>query len=303
MTSTSDNRFFLPAWGISLALHGLVVGLAVVLATQVKPLLSEGVFQWDVALVEAMKPESRSEQVRSVVAHQQPPAQVLSPAQTKPVSELFQTVTRIERKIEPPRPTIETVQPIEHKVERPQVREEPVERSIAEIVQPMSEPVAVAASPEPVESRPVPNEMVAVAPAPQSPSETLGTQEAPALVSSQDNPMDAAPVQMSRAAGLSAEAKLDHQWLAESLWRRVAELKRYPNSARMNGQEGKVILKAVIRSDGQLADVFVLKSSGYAALDMAAMEAVKLACPLHMKHAIGKPQIVVSLPIVYSLAN
>ncbi|MEK9142860.1 MAG: energy transducer TonB, partial [Nitrospirota bacterium] len=91
--------------------------------------------------------------------------------------------------------------------------------------------------------------------------------------------------------------------LAESLWRRVAELKRYPNSARMNGQEGKVILKAVIRSDGQLADVFVLKSSGYAALDMAAMETVKLACPLHMKHAIGKPQIVVSLPIVYSLAN
>jgi protein TonB len=91
--------------------------------------------------------------------------------------------------------------------------------------------------------------------------------------------------------------------LAESLWRRVAELKRYPNSARMNGQEGKVILKAVIRSDGQLADVFVQKSSGYSALDQAAIEAVKLACPLHMKHAIGKPQIVVSLPIVYSLAN
>ena len=40
-----------------------------------------------------------------------------------------------------------------------------------------------------------------------------------------------------------------------------------------------------------------------AALDMAAMETVKLACPLHMKHAIGKPQIVMSLPIVYSLAN
>ena len=39
------------------------------------------------------------------------------------------------------------------------------------------------------------------------------------------------------------------------------------------------------------------------ALDEAAIEAEKLACPLHMKHAIGKPQIVVSLPIVYSLAN
>jgi protein TonB len=303
MTSTSDNRFFLPAWGISLALHGLVVGLAVVLVTQVKPLLPEEVFQWDVALVEATKPESRSEQVPSVVAHHQPLAQVPPPLQTKSVPEMSQTVTPMERKIEPPRPTIETVQPIEQKVERPQIREEPVEQSIAEVAEPKSEPVAVVASPEPVESQPVPNEMVAVASALPSPADAPVTQEAPALVSSQNSPVDAAPVQVTRAAGPSAEAKIDHQWLAESLWRRVAELKRYPNSARMNGQEGKVILKAVIRSDGQLADVFVLKSSGYAALDMAAMEAVKLACPLHMKHAIGKPQIVVSLPIVYSLAN
>jgi TonB family protein len=35
-----------------------------------------------------------------------------------------------------------------------------------------------------------------------------------------------------------------------------------------------VIVKAVIRSDGQLADVFVQKSSGYSVLDeAAAMEA------------------------------
>lgn len=303
MISIDDNRFFFPAWGISLTLHGFAVGLAVVFATQVKPLLPEEVFQWDVALVEAAKPESRSEQVPSVVARHQPSAQVQPPPQIKPVSELSQTVTPIERKIEPSRPTIETVKPIEPKIESPQVREEPVERSVAEIAQPISEPVAVAASPEPVEFHPVPNEMVAVAPAPQSPSETPVTQEAPALASSQDSPVDAAPVQVTRAAGLSAEAKLDHQWLAESLWRRVAELKRYPNSARMNSQEGKVIVKAVIRADGHLADVFVLKSSGYSALDAAAMEAVRLACPLHMKHAIGKPQIVVSLPIVYSLAN
>jgi len=97
--------------------------------------------------------------------------------------------------------------------------------------------------------------------------------------------------------------KADHRWLAESLWRRVAELKRYPSSARLNGQEGKVILKAVIRADGHLIEVSVQKSSGHQILDAAAVEAVKLACPLHMKHAINKPEIVVSLPIVYSLAN
>jgi protein TonB len=108
---------------------------------------------------------------------------------------------------------------------------------------------------------------------------------------------------VSAVAMSGAEARTDNRWLAESLWRRVAELKRYPSAARLNGQEGKVILKAVIRSDGQLADVVVQKSSGHSVLDEAAIEAVKLACPLYMKQAIGKPQIVVSLPIVYSLAN
>ncbi len=95
-------------------------------------------------------------------------------------------------------------------------------------------------------------------------------------------------MQMAKAAP-GPDTKVDHRWLAESLWRRVAELKRYPASARLNGQEGKVILKAVIRSDGHLAEVTVQKSSGHHILDTAAIEAVRLACPLHMKHAIGKP--------------
>jgi periplasmic protein TonB len=81
----------------------------------------------------------------------------------------------------------------------------------------------------------------------------------------------------------------------------VAELKRYLSSARMSGQEGIVILTVVIRSDGHLAEVSIQKSSGHELLDAAGIEAVKLACPLHMKHALDKPQIVVSLPIVHSL--
>ncbi len=296
MISVDDNRFFFPAWGISLTLHGFAVGLAVMFATQVKPLLSEEVFQWDVALVEATTPNPRTEHVESVVPPPQPTAKA-----TPPVPKILQPVRATAQAAELPRPTIEAVPPIEQKVERPQVHQEQIEQSIAEIVQPTSEPVAVVASLEPVESPPVQQESVAAAP-PSSPEAPVA-QEVSAPVSAQGSPVDAASVQVTRAAGPSAEAKIDHQWLAESLWRRVAELKRYPNSARMNSQEGKVILKAVIRADGHLADVFVLKSSGYSALDAAAMEAVRLACPLHMKHAIGKPQIVVSLPIVYSLAN
>jgi protein TonB len=110
-----------------------------------------------------------------------------------------------------------------------------------------------------------------------------------------------APSQAAQATP-GPDTKLD-RWVGESLWRRVGELKRYPASARLNGQEGKVILKAVIRADGHLAEVSVQKSSGHHILDTAAMEAVRLACPLHMKHAISKSEIVVRLPIVYSLAN
>ncbi|MEK6786314.1 MAG: energy transducer TonB [Nitrospirota bacterium] len=287
MTSSSDNRFFLPAWGISLALHSVAVGLALAFVSQVKPVLQEDMFQWDVALVKEARLDSKSEPVKSAMASEQPSAKKALPPQIKPVSEVSQIVT-----------------PIERKVEIPQLRDEPVEQRMVEVAEPKAEPVveakepepvAVAATTEPVEAPPMQHEPVSAASKP--------LHEPSAELSSRAAAEDVAPVLVAKASASVPEAKLDHRWLAESLWRRVAELKRYPNFARMNGQEGKVILKAVIRSDGYLADVSVQKSSGYNVLDEAAIEAVKLACPLHMKYAIGKPQIVVSLPIVYSLAN
>jgi protein TonB len=206
-------------------------------------------------------------------------------------------VKPLEQKIEPTPPPIEPVQKIEQNMENPQPREEPIEQRVAERAESKAEPVIETKEPEPVAAPPAQPEQVAVA------QEVAAQQETPAESPSQEGRVDPAPMEVAKAPASGSETKIDHRWLAESLWRRVAELKRYPNQARMNGQEGKVILKAVIRSDGQLADVFVQKSSGHSVLDAAAIEAVKLACPLHMKHAIGKPQIVVSLPIVYSLAN
>jgi protein TonB len=151
------------------------------------------------------------------------------------------------------------------------------------------------------ESQPVQEEPAAVASVPVSPSEVSVAQEPSVQASQPLQNEQVAPAPVVKASVSGSELKMDHRWLADLLWRRVAELKRYPNTARM--QEGKVIVKAIIRSDGHLADVFVQKSSGYSVLDAAAVEAVRLACPLHMAQAIGKPQIVVSLPIVYSLAN
>lgn len=289
ITSTKDTQFFFPAWAISLTLHGAVVGLAFVFATQVKPILQQDLFQWDVALVEAAKSSVPSEPVESVTAPPQPMPKSVPQSRLKRVTEVSQVVS-------PPEQPIEPTPPIDQHVEAHQVRDEPVEQRIIEVPESTTEPVAearvpepgaVAASIEPTESQAIQQEQTVIASAPALSSDVPVSQERA----------------VNAVATLGSETKTDNRWLAESLWRRVAELKRYPNIARLNGQEGKVILKAVIRSDGQLAAVIVQKSSGYSVLDAAAMEAVKLACPLEMKYAIGKPQIVVSLPIVYSLAN
>ena len=304
MTSKDDNQFWFPAWGISVVLHGAVVCAAFIFVGYVKPVLQDNPFQWDVALVEEGRPGPNSEHVSSVVASAQPPVEKLLPSQTKPVPKTSQSVMPVERKIEPPSPAIEQVPPVEQKVEVPQLHEEPVEPRQVEVAEPIAEteqpePVMAAPVPEPVESQSVEHESVAVAPA----SDVAVFQQAPAQAETHIGRMDAAPGEMTEPQASSAGAKADNRWLAESLWRRVAELKRYPNASRMNGEEGKVVLRAVIRSDGQLETVSVQKSSGYTALDEAAMEAVRLACPLHMKQALGKPQIVVTLPIVYRLAG
>jgi TonB family protein len=95
----------------------------------------------------------------------------------------------------------------------------------------------------------------------------------------------------------------DYSWLADSLSHRMAELNRYPHDARRNGWEGKVVLRMTIGADGGLRDLIVQDSSGYEPLDQAAKEAVRQACPLPLQHKIHRPEIAITLPVVYRLSN
>jgi protein TonB len=300
MTAVNQNRFVFPAWGVSLTLHGLVVGVVFLFAAQVKPVLQENLFQWDVALVESTSPDSNVDQLEPVQTPEPLRAKNVVAARAKSVPVASQPATAVipsEQKIEPMQQTIEQAPSIEQRVEGAQLKEEPMEQGIVETVPPPAEPSVGVTEPSP---QPVQEEPVSVASAPIMASDVVRPEETPVSAApsrSEETP----PAQVAKTSPSGSEMKADHRWLAELLWRRVAELKRYPSSARISGQEGKVILKAVIRSDGHLADVAIQRSSGHELLDAAAIEAVKLACPLHMKHALDKPQIVVSLPIVYSL--
>lgn len=161
---------------------------------------------------------------------------------------------------------------------------------------PVQQPV-VEAPPAPV--------VAAISPPAQSKAPSVSS-VAPAI----EPTVTAPPVQSHEQAPVVASvasprksAKVDHSWLAESLRRRLAELKRYPSIARLNGWEGKVVLRAVIRADGHLAEVKVHRSSGYDALDNAAMETIHLVCPLHLQHPLGTAEVAIYIPIVYSLSD
>ncbi|HEU4502837.1 MAG TPA: TonB family protein [Nitrospira sp.] len=345
MTSTDQNRFLLPAWGFSLLLHGLAVLLAVIFAAQVKPVLKEEVFKWDVALVDAVRTESLPEPAQPIAPEVQTHSKPVVPRPSTSTRETalnrvapHQSVEMVHSRPQPAKPIEQKAdliappqfEPVEQMAEvRPQAHE-PIEQQAVEVPKSDPQPVLEAEKPEPAPHvEPVIAQRQPLAPIPPAETKEDRVAQPPVSETSTVEPVREANIQNPAQPATSAEpttpsppkaslpeastqvaktapgpdTKIDHRWVGESLWRRVGELKRYPTSARLNGQEGKVILKAVIRADGHLAEVSVQKSSGHHILDTAAMEAVRLACPLHMKHAISKSEIVVSLPIVYSLAN
>jgi protein TonB len=53
----------------------------------------------------------------------------------------------------------------------------------------------------------------------------------------------------------------------------------YPKAALDNYLEGLVVLEFVILADGQLEDVWLVRSSGYSVLDEEALRAVRATAP------------------------
>ena len=103
------------------------------------------------------------------------------------------------------------------------------------------------------------------------------------------------------APATTPKTRADYGWVRDALWRRIVEMKHYPAQARLNHLEGKVILRAVIRSDGHLEDLSIKESSGHRLLDEAAMDVIRRICPVPMKQALGRPEVVVMIPIDYRL--
>jgi protein TonB len=262
-------------------------------------------------VVETVRPQQEIQPPQEVVQVQPKPIEQQEIQKTEPLVQAA-TPTEVKRDVAPAveQTVVESMpvaaqtyqaQPIVTAPPAVETRPEPLAAASAPVVQadPIAEPApaspapspaeeAVAAVSEPVAAPPAPAEPAAAAPAP-----AVAEQPDPATL--QEHQVVASAVAPRTAP------KADYKWLADSLHRRIIELRHYPSTARLNGWEGKVVLKVSIRKDGELKDVEVVKSSGHESLDQAAMEAVRRACPLHMKHELTAPMVVLHLPVSYSL--
>ncbi len=97
--------------------------------------------------------------------------------------------------------------------------------------------------------------------------------------------------------------RASYGWLARAMHRSIAALKQYPKAARAQHWEGKVLLRAVIKEDGHLAELSVRRSSGHDLLDQDAMSLVRQVCPVPLQHPLGRAQVVLHIPITYQLGN
>ena len=120
---------------------------------------------------------------------------------------------------------------------------------------------------------------------------------------SSSRPQDALATEQpaSLAPAIASSPRPDYGWLSEIIMRRMEALKRYPADARLDRAEGKVILKAVIKSDGNLETIEVFRSSGHHSLDRAAVDLLRVAAPFQFPRPLEKPQMTVKIPMSYRL--
>lgn len=285
-----EHHRYLQGWGLSVLLHTAAIGAAITLVSDFHVTPQPEPFRWDVAVAEAPAP-AQDETPRPPDA--EPTPTVVQPVEPQLVTKPMQQVTR-------------------HEV-RQEVKEiTPVVQTPVQVTQTGERTVQAVTEPKPV----VPVETTKPPPLPDAPP-AVREAEAPAtpLVSAEavsDSPPEptvvAPPVAEATRPAVHEElirsvpsTTVDYGWLAETLWSKVEQLKRYPHKARLNRWEGRVVLRVIIREDGHLLDLAVAESSGHSVLDQDALEILRLASPLTLKYPLGKPQVVVQVPISYRL--
>jgi len=285
---------------ISVVLHGTALGASVAVLGNLELAPEPEPFTWEVSLVDTNSPAAEP-------AMSEPAPQ---PVEPKPVQKPQPPKPPVEQKVvQPPQP-VQKVEPPPHVVEEPpppKVEEKIVEQKTEE--KPV-ETIHEAMTAIPRAAEPQPSTQAHESPAPmETKIETKGMAKAepppPVEQRAVTPPAPPQPIQEAmlrpQPAAPSKGKKTDFGWLANALWERVSHLQKYPHQARIRNVEGRVVLRAVITANGQLAKAEVVTSSGSALLDEDALATLHKACPLHLAKPLDRAEVVVMIPINYRL--
>lgn len=264
MISAQSSGAHSIGWASSLCLHAMLAFGALILMHRVGLAPQPAPFRWDVAVLAASSESVSSNEPSKAI---EAPAGIAPSSAPLPNTSQRPQKSRTVRTIERP---LAAGEPMVHR--NPLPVEETEQASATEELSAASEMVA---------SKPLEQE-AQLASRPQvlvSPAEMLNTV----------------------SPSVSSAGRPDYAWLAETIMRRMQELKKYPAEARLDRAEGKVVLKAVIRNDGGIESVEVFRSSGHQTLDQAAVDLLSLAAPFHFPRPLERSQMTVKIPMSYRL--
>ena len=298
------------SWMLSIMLHVLGIGTAIVLAAEFSVLPREKPFQWEVSLVASSHPELLSSDLPTPVAaasaHRRVTPDVGSPQPNPPETTSHKMITASS-----PIGGTHSNLP-SHELPRSHAAKRTTLRKSATTHEMQLPPEVV--SPEPLTPQEEPSvavsELTAVFPVVEPFSGEIPPPEIDAADHSllASEPSVQQPLRVSnrplphyRESVVSQTLQPDYGWLAEVLFTKVEQLKRYPQSAKSHRWEGNVMLQAIVMEDGRVEHVTVIKSSGHSALDQEAVAMLERTSPISLKHSLGQPFIVVQLPIGYRL--
>lgn len=97
------------------------------------------------------------------------------------------------------------------------------------------------------------------------------------------------------------ETRPDYGWLITDLRMTLERLKFYPEVARLNKWQGKVVVHLKVLEGGHLIDMEIQESSGFEVLDQTALTIVRQASPLDLGHALPANHVSLSVPLTFQL--
>jgi periplasmic protein TonB len=296
----AHGSHYAQSWALSIVLHGTAIGVALALLSDLQLATQPDAFRWQVSVIGRTNPSAVQEATATPMDPRSAPPTPIAPSVNEPAP--------VQKNSPAPRQTV-----------APSVTAREISgRMTAKPLPSPNVPAQVTAPADPSQS--TPSETVTPVPSlnelPRSAASSTSTEVSavsPSRDVSLDTPSDVAPTRIPEASsstghspGLSPpvqEARMskpDFSWLTDSLHSRVQQSQKYSTVARLNGLEGRVVLRITVKDNGQLL-VAIATSSGHALLDQDAVEQVTRLSPLPLLQPLGRTQQVLNLPIIYSL--